>query len=207
MQFLPNMIATALGGGSAVGHGSPHLPALRLSKRHPLGWDIFRALVGLCPRRWTSSATVATRPPPPKDGALRLAAELEGTYSDRATVEELVKLVHTVAADAPDLLDRLAQTRGAVAHPLNAEFLDSSLRPMGVAARDLRWTEWVRRRQAEIMSDIQNLEQDWVQKVERSGDQLRARWVTWLLTWTTRELRDQATSALLVWTLSPGNHR
>lgn len=97
-----------------------------------------------------------------------------------------------------DLFDRLLQTRGSPDHPLNADFLDKIVRPMLVANRDLRWTEWIRRRNQALVEDLRRAEERWRRrKVDRSiSERLRARWVMWTLTSTVREFRDRATRAL-----------
>lgn len=96
-----------------------------------------------------------------------------------------------------DILDRLWSTRRSPNHPLNSEFLEMVLRPMQVAERDLRWSEWVRRQGSDIMIDLRQIEDRWrnSQQLEK-GDRLLAGWVKWLLTSTVVELRDLATRAL-----------
>ena len=168
-----------------------------LGQRHPLASDIFRGLVGLVPLRMFRRQLW-----PLLDGKLRTralyeAAQLDKSYLDSETVSQLAILAVKVPNGHPDLFDRLRITRSAQFHPLNAEFLDGVLRPMSMSERDLRWTEWVRRRQKEVLEDLKKLEQRW-----RSGrelnhrDQLRARWVMWTLTSTVRLLRDHATRSL-----------
>ena len=165
--------------------------------RHPLGTDSFRALVGLVPRRLHRRQLWPLLEEPLRMEALAGAADLEGAYLDGETVSELASLVLRPQNGWRDLLDRLLHTRGAQGHPLDSEFLDAVLRPMSVADRDLRWTEWVRRRREELLGDLRRLETRWRAKKERAtSDQLRARWVMWLLTSTARELRDQATRTL-----------
>jgi len=112
---------------------------------------------------------------------------------DAATVDALLDLVR--GGDA-ELLKQLWEVRGSANHPLNAEALDLVLRQMGVADRDLRWTEWLRRNQDEVLNDLEHLARRWQQGGARTGDQLRARWVMWTLTTTVRHMRDQATLAL-----------
>src|SRR5262249_10595443 len=81
--------------------------------------------------------------------------------------------------------------------PLNAEFLDSVLREMRIADRDLRWTEWVRRREEFIVKDLERLAARWKRGVTKGeADFRRAQWVMWTLTSTVRALRDRATYAL-----------
>jgi hypothetical protein len=168
-----------------------------LPEQHPLATDTFRALVGLLPRRLHRQQLWPLLDEPLRTLALRYSADLEDAYLDALTVAKLATLVTEPPTGSRDLLDRLWQTRGSSTHPLNAEFLEGVLRPMAVADRDLRWTEWVRRRQDKVLVDLRILEKRWRNKPERtSADRLRARWVMWTLTSTVRELRDQATRTL-----------
>ena len=168
-----------------------------LSDRHPIAIDTFRALVGLAPRRLHRQQLWPLLDEPLRTAALREAANLEGAYLDAQTVEELAKFAAKPPDRSRDLLDRLWHTRGAPDHPLNAEFLDAVLRPMDMAARDLRWTEWIRRNSDNLLADLQRLEKRWRNRTDRSpADRLRARWVMWTLTSTVRQLRDQATRTL-----------
>ncbi|NIA72044.1 hypothetical protein HBA54_25925 [Pelagibius litoralis] len=162
-------------------------------KRHPLGEDILYSLVGQVPRRFSSKQLWQLVDEPLRSPALRFAAKLEAACLDAATVNELLNRVR--GGDAR-LLEQLWEVRGAANHPLNAEALDGVLRPIGVAIRDLAWTEWVRRNQDKILRDLEHLSRRWRNRVARPGDVLRARWIMWTLTSTVRRLRDQATSAL-----------
>lgn len=165
--------------------------------RHTLATDIFRALVGLAPRRLYRQQLWPMLDEPLRTDALREAALLEANYLDSDTIAELAELVILPPMDRRDLFARLQITRGARSHPLDAEFLDTVLRPLPIADRDLRWSEWLRRQQDEIIEDIQHLERRWqTGRVEGKGEQLRARWVMWTLTSTVRLLRDHATRAL-----------
>lgn len=167
------------------------------SDRHPLAEDIIQALVGLVPRRSRRKQLWKMLDEPLRATALYGAAKLESDYLDAETVGELAALAAHIPNGSRDLLDRLRDTRGSSTHPLNAQFLDAVLRPMGVSDRDLRWTEWVRRRQDDVLTDLRRWEKRWRTTTERrSGDRLRARWVMWTLTSTVRELRDQATRTL-----------
>ena len=168
-----------------------------LHDQHPLAADTLWALVGLLPRRLHRQQLWPLLPQPMRTAALLRAADLEAAYLDAATVRELTGLIEDVSSAPRDLFDRLRQTRASPAHPLNWEFLDATLRPMSVAQRDLRWTEWVRQGSGELIADLQRLEQRWHSLAERSpADQLRARWVMWMLTSTARTIRDQATCTL-----------
>ncbi len=168
-----------------------------LSDHHPLATDTLRALAGLVPRRLPGQQLWALLDDPLRSNALRDAADLEGVYLDTATVDALNTLAAQLPGGSRDLFDRLRQTRGAPSHPLNAEFLDAVLRPMTVADRDLRWTEWVRRHHEKLLADLRRLENRWRSNAKRlPDDRLRAQWVMWTLTSTVRMLRDQATRTL-----------
>jgi hypothetical protein len=168
--------------------------------RHPLADDVVSSLVSQLPRRFHSKQLWQLVDEPLRGRALRSAARLEPAFLDVATVDALLELVREGDAG---LLDRLWEVRGTPGNPLNAEALDRTLRTMGVADRDLRWTEWVRRNQNEVLTrdrsvlrDLENLEQRWRSGQVHAGDPLRARWVMWTLTSTVRRLRDQATRTL-----------
>jgi hypothetical protein len=167
-------------------------------KRHHLAEDIFSSLVGLVPRQLHGKQLWTLLDEPRRLDALRKAADLEGAYLDAATVQELAKLVIARHEVRIDLLVRLMRTRGALEHPLNSAFLDSVLRQMGVAQRDLRWSEWIRRNRDGLLRDIERLEERWRDSLasRTQSDLLRARWVMWMLTSSARELRDVATRAL-----------
>jgi hypothetical protein len=166
------------------------------SNQHPLATDIFSALAAILPRRhrqqlWPLLSGAK------KINALRSAADLEGPYLDAATVGELAAITPQEPMGTRDILDRLWVTRGSPSHPLNVTFLDGVLRQMTVAQRDLRWTEWLRGRADEIVNDLERLERSWRSRAQRSAsDRLRARWVGWTLTSTSRKIRDHATRAL-----------
>src|SRR5690606_32681169 len=145
-------------------------------ERHPLGDDIVYSLVGQIPRRFYSTQLWQMVDEPIRARALRFAARLEAAYLDAATIDALVDLVRS---GDTELFRLLWETRGAANHPLNASALDQALRSMGVAARDLRWTEWLRRNQDDVLKDLERLAQCWQQGGVRAGDQLRARWVMW----------------------------
>lgn len=161
--------------------------------RHPLADDVVYSLVGQVPRLFHSKQMWQLVDEPMRSRALRTAARLEAAYLDAETVDALLELVRQGDAE---ILAQLWEVRGTARHPLNAEALDRVLRPMDVSDRDLRWTEWLRGRQDEVLRDLEHLERRWRQGGTRAGDRLRACWVMWTLTSTVRRLRDQATRAL-----------
>lgn len=180
----------------------PAMPLLAgdYAVRHPLNDDIVRSLVQQVPQRFPGKQLWQMVSEPLRGNALRQAAHLEAGSFDAATVDALLKLVREGDAG---LLGRFQEVRGSLGHPLNAEALDRALRPMTVADRDLRWSEWLRKNQDDrlvrgrnVFRDLERLEQRWRSGEVRSSDRLRARWVMWTLTSTVRRLRDQATRAL-----------
>jgi hypothetical protein len=165
--------------------------------RHPLGTDVLRALVGLVPRRLHGQQLWPLVDEPMRTIALREATKLEAAYLDQKTIAELHLLTSNSKSDAAHIFSRLWHTRGASKHPLNAEFLDSVLRPMAMAKRDLSWTECVRHGRDQSLTDVQALEGRWREASTRSpASRLRAIWLMWTLTTTVRSLRDYATRAL-----------
>lgn len=164
--------------------------------RHPLATDIVSSMVGQFPRRLHSLQLWKMVDEPLRTVTLRLAAKLEGEYLDAVTVQAIITLARQGPRGAHDFWEKFQEARGSINHPLNSEALDEVLRPMEVADRDLRWSEWIRRRQGEVLKDLEHLEERWRCDRFRAGDILRARWVMWTLTTTVRPLRDQATRTM-----------
>lgn len=165
--------------------------------RHPLATDIVNGLLGLAPRRRHRRQLWPLLQEPLRTQALHEASWLEACYLDSETLSELATLVPKKPLQRHDLLDRLWITRAARNHPLDAQFLDSTLRAMSIRDRDMRWTEWVRRRYDDVLEDLQLLEEQWKHAAPgQPAEKLRARWVMWTLTSTVRSLRDHATRAL-----------
>ena len=163
---------------------------------HPLATDTFRALVGLVPRRMHRRQLWQLLDEQLRAEALYEAAWLDGAYLDHDTVSEITTLL-VEEPSRRDLFDRIWTTRAARSHPLDARFLDTVLRSMAIAERDLRWSEWIRLNKDDIIEDLLNLENRWrTQQVQDPGDYMRAQWVMWTLTSTVRVLRDHATRAL-----------
>ena len=165
---------------------------------HTLSTDIFGALGTLFPRRMYHTQLWKVVPASFRDVALRVATNLDAEYLDQDTINAIRELLCNNPKKENRLFFRLWRTRGAVNHPLNADFLDSILRPMSVARRDLSWTEWVRHDISEKINDILGIELKWKENLSdrTSSDRLHAKWLMWLLTSTNRNLRDVATRAL-----------
>lgn len=164
---------------------------------HELASDIYRSLVTLTPhfhetQLWKEIAEPFQR------SALGLTVELEPQYLDNDTIEALKVLLKKNEDYGSSLYSRLSQIRGSVEHPLNSQFIDSALREMPMAERDLNWSEWIRRNSAEIFNDLHTLEARWKDNMRgrTNSDQLNARWVMWLFTSTDRGLRDVATRTI-----------
>lgn len=169
-----------------------------INERHPLWSDILRALVSLLPRKHNRQQLWQLVNEPLRHFALLGTIELESTYLDMSTVNELEKILLKRNSDSIHLLNQLAQTRNSLEHPLNANFLDSVLRNMKMSERDIFWTEWVRKNQINILNNLRVVEKFWKDEERKpfNSDRLRALWVMWTLTSTIRNLRDQATRTL-----------
>lgn len=165
---------------------------------HELAADIFRALVALVPLRMHGRQLWKVAPDLFRNSALRFTTELEAEYIDNDTIHALLALQRDNPKERTSMFARLRGTRGAANHPLNSEFLDFALRAMTVSERDLSWTEWIRGARNERFNDLITIELRWKDNLNNRtpSDQLRAKWVMWLLTSTDREFRDVATRAL-----------
>ena len=129
--------------------------------------------------------------------ALRESADLEGSYIDTETVNELIDFIARDQPASRSVFDRLLYTHFAPDHPLNSDFAEQALIPLGVADRDFGWSEWIRNNDAEILDYLISRQKTWSATSERGpSDRLRAQWIKWLLTSTVPRLRDAATCAL-----------
>lgn len=175
------------------------IDSFRGENSHELASDIFRALVALAPSEMHGVQLWKVAPEPFKTSALRFATALAPEFLDEETINALLKLFEENAEERARFYSRLYATRSAVAHPLNAEFLDKVLRPITpVGERDLSWTEWIRQTRSERFADILALEERWKTRPTDRGDsdRLRLKWLMWHLTSTDRELRDVSTRAV-----------
>lgn len=169
---------------------------------HALSHDIFKALVALVPSRMHNEQLWKKVPNEYKDKALLLAIELDAKYLDKETVEQIADLVKN-PQHRQKLFARLwGETKGAIGHPLNADFLDKILRSLPMNERDLSWTEWLRRGKeyydGHLIKEISQLEERWKENIEprSASDCLRAKALSWALTSTSHSLRDTATRTL-----------
>ena len=165
---------------------------------HPLASDIFSSLVALTPRMMNGIQLWKASPRNLRNAALRFSRTIEARDFDEETVQEIKMLFLENPGDRFRVYSWLSNTRSAVDHPLNAEFLDTVLRPMSVGERDLSWTEWIRKYRVERLADILNIENKWKSSLASRSepDRLRMKWLMWHLTSTDRELRDVTTRAL-----------
>ncbi len=165
-------------------------------QRHPLGGDIFYGMVGVLPARYPGCQVWALIDPRLKASALVASITLVAKSLDESTAGE-VKSLMLAGQRLDSVFAALRSVRSAIAHPLNADFLDGVLREMGTPKLDLSWSEWLRRHHADLLADVRALQQDWQATTRRQpADHLRARWTMWLFTTTVRDLRDEATKAL-----------
>ena len=165
--------------------------------RHELAVDIFSSLVTLSPRRYGRQLWEVVSKSL-RNAALRFAMSLDVKYLDQETVSAIRKLLHDNPKKESFLFSRLHEFHEATNHPLNGDFLDSVLRPMCIAERDLSWTEWIREQSPELVTYLIKIETRWKNDLadRTAPDRLRAKWMIWLLTSTNRKLRGVATRAL-----------
>lgn len=179
------------------------------AETHTFQTDILQALVERIPRDYPGSQLWKLLPMHLQIKVLIQTAALEPKYLDRTTVEKICSLVEN---GEYGLFHQFKNVRDNRDHPLNADTLDSLLRKMTVATRDLLWTEWLRENlnhrytplkeiygygfDYSALNDVQPLLQRWKDRRTYEGDELRARWLMWVLASTVHELRDNATQAL-----------
>mgnify|MGYP006283031209 CR=1 FL=1 len=166
------------------------------SELHPLAGDIFRSLVALLPRKdgfhlWPLLED------PQKSKALKETANLEGEFINDETRETFKELILEQTNNFSEIFDRLRETRRIQSHPLNSNFLDSVLRELGIADRDLMWTEWIRKNRDRITKELQIFIKKWKkEQVELESAKLTIKWTMWILSTTDKKIRNLATHSL-----------
>jgi hypothetical protein len=207
-RFAGFLIADALIDGLSMAEAEGFLCSEDLWERllgegeqvHPLGFDVYLALVGLVPRRFRGRNLWTFAPEDHRRGALGHTMELASEYLDEDTLEKLAAAIpdaRPARARNRHPFDRLWEVRDAPLHRLNARFLDRVLRPMPLAKRDRLFSEWSRMRQGSILEQLERLRRGWESDERREErDDLDALAVSWLLSGTSQRLRDRATRAL-----------
>ena len=164
---------------------------------HTFAYDVFQALVDLYPHRtgkrqlWQDLS----------DEFLVLNALLLTVQSDpgqigRETVERFACAMQNSQWFAQRAFKKLRSTRAARAHPFDMDFLHGVLLAMSNTQRDLFWTEWIRENSEKAEDDFKFLSARWTSGALDEREIQRARWVMWMLTSTSRSLRDLATKTL-----------
>jgi len=165
-------------------------------KRHTLASDTLTALVDLFPLRAHRRQLWQVAPKPLVLLSLYLSAYADPAHIDRETVDELATQASIRPKFAAALFPRLRSTRAALAHPLDARFLDDLLRKMPASQRDLSWSEWILKEEEQVKKDLDLLRVRWEHGKADQREIVRAQWVMWTLTTTNRFLRDVATRTL-----------
>lgn len=101
---------------------------------------------------------------------------------------------------------KLDEMSSLPSHPLNASFEDEILRSLSMCSRDLYWSEYLRVNKRDLIQKIrlfqnrcQNRNQN--QKYSYESLKLLALHISWMLTSTDKEIRDEATKALVLFGL------
>lgn len=166
-------------------------------EKHPLNEDIFLNMTCLTPHKMHRRNLWQNIEQSLVDKALSYSLLMEKDYIDNDTTEGLSRLIKKDPESSKCILNHISKIRAAVEHPLNSVFLDNCLRPLGVAERDILWTEWLRHAGKEQIEVLSRLTKFWESNaLDKRQDALRARWIMWTLTSTHRYLRDLATQAL-----------
>lgn len=172
---------------------------------HTFSRDTFESLTGLLPTLSRGNQLWQNLTGQLRDHALLLTANSDPATVGRETVQEFAKSMLESDSFAKRAYPLLRRTRAAMAHPYDAGFLDQTLRSMTNTRRDLSWSEWLRRNEERVAADLMSLERRWASDHVDARDISRARWASWVLTTTSRHLRDLATRALYAFATRQSN--
>tara|TARA_B100000949_G_C14286867_1_gene454741 strand:- start:1286 stop:5629 length:4344 start_codon:yes stop_codon:yes gene_type:complete len=118
------------------------------------------------------------------------------------TDRELVRsLFNRSSQNHKPLLDLFFKTVSDTKHPLNSKFVSQLLASLEMNARDLSWTEYIRKRAYDLEEFIEEFEQQCKLNNKETEILIRkqhllAKFILWFLTSTNRNLRDKSTKAL-----------
>jgi hypothetical protein len=181
---------------------SQNIDKIKYNQPHSntLAYDVFNSLVGLYPKYYVRKHLWQLLEGDFKERALLQATQEQASLINRETIQEFQSYLLSSKQFASQAFKKLKITRSAYAHPFDATFLDKALRAMGNTYRDLTWSEWIRSNSRELKNDLEVLEKRWSEIQIGSNEKGRAIWVQWLLTTNHRDLRDQATKVLSIYT-------
>ena len=115
---------------------------------------------------------------------------------------ELVRsLFNRSSKNHKPLLDLFFKTVSDTKHPLNSKFISQLLTSLEMNARDLSWTEYIRKRAYDLEEFIEKFEQQCKLNNKETEILIRkqhllANFILWFLTSTNRNIRDKSTRAL-----------
>lgn len=175
-----------------------------LGLQHELAEDIIYALVTLTPR-YTREQLWQIIPKRKKKQILSLSYLIERENFDKQTLEAYTTyVINSLENNSHQIFQDLNNLSTVVDHPLNSQFLDSILKDLSMADRDLYWTEYVRTQISLFTKKIQNLINYWQHGNSlqtESIEYLRALKIRWYLTSTNIEFRELVTKALMYYGL------
>ena len=185
-------------------NGSDFLDKFNGENHHHLAVDVFRSLVTLMPHRTNGTHWWQYIDKSLQGAALFYATDCDASYIDSKTVQAIKTRLLNNPKVREQYFPQLEKFRGAIAHPLNAAFLDSFLNEMSTSERDLSWTEWLRKSNRDVyahqptFSDLEALESQWKKNIQQRSDvdQLKLLWIKWFLTSTDHAFRDNTTRAI-----------
>lgn len=165
---------------------------------HLLSSDIFRSLTSIVPKKFYGTQLWNVVPQDFKVSALLGVSEIEPSLIDDESIEKIKYCFNQDLELREEIFTRIVKVRSNTANPLNSTFLTRLLAGLSVSERDLTWTEWLRKLNDNLATNVQNLSKIWCDpKRKVSGsDALVAEWIMWSLTTTNRQLRDDITKAL-----------
>ena len=169
------------------------------SKKHPLHEDILRCFALIFPMKFDKHLYELTEDQTVYNYSIRALFEMSPEHIEKSK-KEIIHLFSFPENRKP--LFNMARTNMIhFGHPLNIDFWDELLRELSIPERDLCWTEFIRRNAQYFFNELERFENTCKERSSYSDITeerllLAAKFYSWLLTSTVRDLRDTATRAL-----------
>jgi len=168
-----------------------------VKQSHALGRDILYSLVALFPK-YTHKQLWQVIPEKYRTKVLNLTPLIDRENFCHETIEVYK---HFILEDklTSQTISQLLDIRNVIGHPLNADFFNSVLMELTIPERDLSWTEYIREHKRDFIRALDTRFQRWhtgLNNHDPEIERLRAISLSWLLSSTCIQLRDQATQVL-----------
>ena len=170
------------------------------NEMHPLHDDISRCLAAMLPVKTGLYLHDLTNNERAFSISIRSLFEIPPEALSEACIKLVAKLF-TYPLNRKSLLKLAIFTVGNVSHPLNALFWSEQIQALSMPERDISWSEYIRENIEHFDKTIVRLEElcrsdENLSNLELERINLLVEHIKWVLTTTSRPLRDKATRAL-----------